>query len=323
MSLVMSKEMKQELNDVGFVVIPNVLSQEELSAISGSLDELATADDGDALAYGGKGYSRRNGLVASEGILNLIDHPIALKYIVDAIGWNIFNRDSVISVIPPQPKSESETLALGWHFDYEEEICGMTVDGTLPLIDFKIGWYISDHRDPLHATILLVPGSHKWSIEQRATWENWYDMSKIVELRVAAGTILLWRPSILHSVTPNMSTSVRKAIYASYCPRWIRPTGYIRQDPDLVLRSDPVRRQLLGEMGDGSNPLGKNPNGAPNSQFWFTEDWNSLPLKKWAEERSIDGKFDWGTELGVSHTKGPDFSFTQLDVPKEPRKKLA
>ena len=84
-----------------------------------------------------------------------------------------------------------------------------------------------------------------------------------------------------------------------------------------------VRRQLLGEMGDGSNPLGKNPNGAPNSQFWFTEDWNSLPLKKWAEERSIDGKFDWGTELGVSHTKGPDFSFTQLDVPKEPRKKLA
>ena len=85
MSLVMSKEMKQELNDVGFVVIPNVLSQEELFAISGSLDELATADDGDALSYGGKGYSRRNGLVASEGILNLIDrhqlsHAITCRY---------------------------------------------------------------------------------------------------------------------------------------------------------------------------------------------------------------------------------------------------
>ena len=149
------------------------------------------------------------------------------------------------------------------------------MDGTLPLLDFKVGWYISDHTEPGHSTILVVPGSYKWSREQRATFEEWLDPADIVAVKVPAGSVMLWRPTLLHSVTPNLSETERKAIYVSYTPRWVRPSGHLEQDAELIARSSPVRRQLLGAMGDLSHPLGSDPVNNPNSQYWFTDDWDN------------------------------------------------
>ena len=192
------------------------------------------------------------------------------------------------------------------------------MDGTLPLLDFKVGWYISDHTEPGHSTILVVPGSYRWSRQQRATWEQWLDPAEIVAVKVPAGSVMLWRPTLLHSVTPNLSATERKAIYVSYTPRWVRPSGHLEQDAELIARSSPVRRQLLGAMGNLSHPLGSDPVNNPNSQYWFTDDWDTVPLKAWAEARAGGPPYDWGTGLGVSHTKGPDFAFTQVTVPDGP-----
>ncbi len=73
--------------------------------------------------------------------------------------------------------------------------------------DFKVGWHISDHTEPGHSTILVVPGSYKWSREQRTTFEDWLDPADIVAVKVPAGSVMLWRPPLLHSVTPNLSAS--------------------------------------------------------------------------------------------------------------------
>ena len=125
----------------------------------------------------------------------------------------------------------------------------------------------------------------------------------------------MWRPTLLHGVTPNLSRSFRKALYISYGPRWIRPSGHIEQDPDLIARSSPIRRQLLGAMGDLSDPLGTDPKGSPSSQYWFTDNWDNVPLKARAEERAGDME-DWGLGLGATYTKGAKFEFTQVTVPK-------
>ena len=101
--------------------------------------------------------------------------------------------------------------------------------------------------------------------------------------------------------------------------RWVRPSGYVEQDPELIARSSPIRRQLLGAIGDGSNLLGKDPIGNPSSQHWFTADWDSVPLKAWAEERAGPGPYDWGLGLGATFTKGPDYQFTRVKVPQSRR----
>ena len=206
-------------------------------------------------------------------------------------------------------------MSHGWHFDYEEEFEGTTLDGRMPLLDFKVGWYISDHTESGHSTIMLVPGSFKWDKIQRDTWETWLDPKDIFELRVPAGSVMLWRPTLLHGVTQNFSNSIRKAIYISYCPRWIRPSSYLQQDSKILSASTPIRRQLMGAMGDLSDPLGKNPIHSPSSQYWFSDNWDNVPLKAWTESKDFNKNNDLGLGQGISHIKGPDYKFNQLRIP--------
>ncbi len=317
MPIAMTDQQRDELNEQGFTVLERVLTQPELERVSAAMDEVADQLRQERGLGPNDSVSRRNGLACHEAILDLLDHPKILPLVVDAVGWNIQNRDSVFDYKLPLPDdADPDILSLGWHFDYEEEFAGTTVDSRMPLLDFKVGWYISDHTEPGHSMILLVPGSYKWTREQRATWESWLEPEEIFELRVPAGSAMLWQPTLLHSVTPNRSKSVRKAMYISYTPRWIRPSGYYEQNAALIARSSPIRRQLLGAIGDGGHPMGKDPIHAPSSQYWFTDDWDSVPLKAWAEEQAGPGPYDWGLGLGATYTKGPDFQFTQVKRPK-------
>jgi ectoine hydroxylase-related dioxygenase (phytanoyl-CoA dioxygenase family) len=317
MAIAMTDQQKEELNDKGFFIVENVLSADRVETISRAIDEVVDRVRSERNLPVGPSFGLRNGIMFHDASLDLIDQPDILALVVDAYGWNIHNRDSVLTVALPQEETADPGLmSLGWHFDYEEEFAGCTVDGTMPLLDFKVGWYISDHTEPGHSVIQVVPGSYKWGPEQRATWEEWLDPDEIVDIAVPAGSAMLWRPTLMHGVTANLSKSARKAIYVSYTPRWVRPSGHIEQDPELIARSSPVRRQLLGGLGDLSDPLGKDPANSPSSQYWFTDDWNSVPLKAWAEERAGSEDCEWGTGLGVSHTKGPGFEFTQRRMPQ-------
>ena len=35
-------------------------------------------------------------------------------------------------------------------------------------------------------------------------------------------------------MTPNLSNNVRKVFYVGYHYRWLRPTDYLQQDPELI-----------------------------------------------------------------------------------------
>ena len=169
-----------------------------------------------------------------------------------------------------------------------------------------------------------MPGSHLWTVEQRDTWEQWLRPEDVVPIRVPIGSVMLWRNQILHAVAPNLGESERIHLYFGYGPRWMRQTGIMdisKQDPELVAASSPIRRQLLGAMGDGSDTLGADPKNSPQSQHWFVSDCkrsssshslslerserscradDQVPLRKWAEERAQQGTpIDWGLGHGA------------------------
>ena len=72
-------------------------------------------------------------------------------------------------------------------------------------------------------------------------------------------------------------------MHIGYHYRWLRPTDYNQQDPELIARCSPIRRQLLGALAVGDNPLGKDPNFHPTSQYWQPENWDDVPLRAWAK----------------------------------------
>jgi hypothetical protein len=67
----------------------------------------------------------------------------------------------------------------------------------------------------------------------------------------------------------------------------MRPTDYDRQDPALIARSSPIRRQLLGAMATGGSLMAgsRDPAWEPASQEWIPRNWDDVPLKAWAEAR--------------------------------------
>ena len=126
-------------------------------------------------------------------------------------------RDCIFSAAPPRGEDSPgpTALAAAWHFDQEEEYQGLTANGEMPLVDFKVSYYLSDHTRPGHSCTVLVPGSHRWSPAQRASWQDWLRPEHVVPLRVPIGSVLLWRSSLLHAVSPNLDSSWRFHLYFS------------------------------------------------------------------------------------------------------------
>ena len=117
------------------------------------------------------------------------------------------------------------------------------------------------------------------------------DPEEALELKLRPGSAVLWRTAVWHCVGPNLSNKTRKIMHVGYHYRWLRPTDYIQQDPELIERSSPVRRQLLGALASGGDPLGTESEFHPSSQYWLTKNQDDVPLRAWAEEqKSIAGE---------------------------------
>ena len=318
MPIAMTERQRHELAVSGFTVLESFLGGDELASTVAAIDRLRDRDP----------RPGRGCCAVDETCRSLMDHERALELVVDAVGWNIQMRDCIFVVGEPgSPAARPDTLAVPWHFDQVGLFAGLSHDGVMPLVDLKVSWYLSDHTEEGHGCTLVVPGSHLWTPLERATWEREGKLAAAVPIRVPIGSIMLWRSSMLHAVAPHLSAdSYRYHIHISYTPRWIRPTGYVAHDPQLLDASSPVRRQLLGANGDNSDALANTgaqggghatrPAVAVAGQHWFPSDWAKVPLKAWAESRADRSRpFAWGvSSAGTSwpNTLPPPGGSTQV-----------
>lgn len=298
----MTPEQRQDFERDGFLVLPGFFKGEELERLLAAVEEVA----GRVRAAKGLAdqdhFAVRNALAHHEAILDLIDHPRVLPLVVDAIGWNIQIRTSHLDYRPPYPEhihagevgvGKGADHAAGyrnlvWHAD----LCGPylfeapSFDGHVPFMEIKVGYFLSDVTQPNSGAIRLVPGSYRRKPAELREMGGRVPDDQVLELNVEPGTALLWRTATWHCVTPNLGPLTRKVIYVGYHYRWLRPTDYVRQDPELVEASSPIRRQLLGELATGGDLMGSDPLWEPASQQWIPFNWDDVPLKAWAEARA-------------------------------------
>jgi len=100
-----------------------------------------------------------------------------LPLVVDAIGWNIQIRTTHLDYRPPYPDGlvpgelgtgEGADHAAGyknlvWHPDLAGPYIfeAPALDGRLPFMEIKVGYYLSDLTERNPGAICLVPGSHR------------------------------------------------------------------------------------------------------------------------------------------------------------------
>lgn len=279
-------EQRRQFEEDGFFLVEDALSPAEIQELLEIVDELYAKFRRERNLGPHDPFQWRNVVALHPVFRNLIDHPKMLPLVVDLIGYNIQIRTSHLDVRPPmapdaaQQKLGAKDSFFPWHSD-APNFGWPTVDGVIPYMEMKIGYYLTDLTQHNSGAICVVRGSHRR--QQRDAEGNLIiDPADIVEVNVRPGTALVWRTALLHAVTPNLSDHARKCLYYGYNYRWIRPSDYDHQAPEVLAECNPIQLQLLGELGTGSTEYnGPDPLIHPVSRYWRPAD-EDIPLKAWA-----------------------------------------
>jgi ectoine hydroxylase-related dioxygenase (phytanoyl-CoA dioxygenase family) len=111
-------------------------------------------------------------------------------------------------------------------------------------------WALDDFTTENGAT-LVVPGSHRWAADRRATDEE------VMPATMPAGSVLFYLGSLLHAGGANRTAAPRLGVILEYCAGWLRPQeNHVLGVPKAIVRELPERlRELLG-YGIHGNFLG-------------------------------------------------------------------
>lgn len=289
MPLAISDEQQRQFDDDGFFLVENVLRLDEIDRLLAATDALDTCYRKTQNIGPEQAFQVRNALAHHDEFFRLVDHPVTLPLVVDVIGVNIQIRTSHMDVRPPMPE-EYGNQELGvkgsffpWHSDGPNFGYPIT-NGTMPFMEVKVGYYLTDLTDHNSGAICVVKGSHKLSPELIHNPDYSVDPDDIFEVNVKPGTVMIWRTALWHCLTPNLSDHTRKCLYYGYHHRWIRPSDYMHQPKQLLEQCTPIQRQLLGELGSGDlNYEGDDP-AHPANRFWRPEK-GDLPLETWKTEQ--------------------------------------
>lgn len=299
MSIAMTEEQARDFEEKGFVVLEDFFEQDELDRLLSAIDEVADRIRQTKGLGTDDPFAIRNALAHHPAFLDLIDHPRMLPLVVDAIGPNIQIRTTHLDYRPPYPQEvEAGDVGTGigadktagyrnvaWHPDLSPQFEAVSLDGKLPFMEVKVFYVLSDLSESNCGNLWMVPGSHLRTPQELRDMKRQVDPAQAVELRLRPGTAVLWRTATWHCVGPNLSNKTRKIMHVGYHHRWLRPTDYVEQDAALVAKSSPIRRQLLGALATGGNPLGDDADYEPTSQYWQPRNPDDVPLRLWYEEQ--------------------------------------
>jgi len=274
---------REKFEEQGFLIVQSALSPDQVKVLVEVSDSLY-AQNASRLDYAGR-LEMRNVVAHHPCFRDLISHRLILPVVVDLLGPNIKMRSTHLDIRPPV-KRESVKNKLGkdrlgepeqWHVD--GPIFGYPiVHDLLPMMEIKVGYYLSDMSLPECGQLCVIPGSHR--LDYRRVADATPTEQSIFRVAVPAGAAVLFRTGLWHCVSPNFSSLTRKVLYYAYTYRWIQPSDYMTQSPELLATCTPIQKQLLGAPLSSSGPLGPEPETRPESFFWFYEGAN-IPILEW------------------------------------------
>ena len=130
----------------------------------------------------------------------------------------------------------------GWHLDGIQD--GFRhLRPHVPLLQFKVGYYLSDMSAPDQGNLTLVPGSHKSLVEPDAE----RGMPGAVQICGRPGTAVLFHNAVWHSSGPFTRRGGKRVIlYYGYEHPWMLACAeQWRYDRDFLNSLTPARRRFF------------------------------------------------------------------------------
>lgn len=258
---------RRTFNETGLLMLDNVLSPEQVAALTNASDRLYTQkidqghDPRKALFY-------PNFIPDDPLFADLVDYDRTLPKVWGLLGWNIYLYHAHLIVTPPTGQPQDDKT-FGWHQDsgrVNQEI----ESHPRPRLSLKVAFFLSDTSEPGRGNFWVVPGSHLDDTQARPP-DGIGQPEGAVPVLAKPGTAVFFDRRLWHSASPNWSEVTRKVLFYGYGYRWIRTKDDMTVQ-SLWEQSDPIRRQMLG--------WGVNANG------FYTPTDEDVPLRGWLREHS-------------------------------------
>lgn len=234
----LSLKEREMLDELGFLPLPGILSQEQIQGIRGTLSRLTAAEGAEA----GKEVHQEAGTDRLSDLVNkgecfrvCFTHPRVLAAISHVLKGDL--KLSSLNSRAALPGEGLQALHADWH-------------GPVSPGDYYVCnsiWLLDDFTTNNGAT-RVVPGSHR---SGRVPNEEMADTKAAhpneVQLVAEAGTVVIFNSHTWHGGTVNRSDKPRRALHSYFCrrdqPQQLDQRRYIR--PEIRDRLSEAERFVL------------------------------------------------------------------------------
>ena len=228
------EQYRQEINERGYTVIPDVLSQAQCVEMGQALDKIYARLGGDSVVYQDYDSSQEHLIYNVHNkdprFVSLLDHARVLPLLQGLLGedvvLNYYNARSTRNGCKPQRL----------HFDSR-------VRSTSEAVMAQVIWMIDDFTEANGAT-RVVPGSHRF-VDPPET-DRVYPEE--VCITGNAGSVLMYHSALWHAASASTSDARRWGVIATYGRWYMKPSMDFTKNtpPDVYASLTPMQKQLLG-----------------------------------------------------------------------------
>ena len=238
---------RQFFDDNGYLVVPNAIPP-------GLVDRLTKVSDRLIESFDQNGYyvQRRPGIVQEPDFHPLLTHSPTVPLVAQLLSPHIQLHTTAIIYKFPQPDDEEAAKERGWHRD-----SGIAEDlshANLPRVSIKVGYCLTDFKEPRSGFTLFAQGSHLLDTPLPIP-KGEVDPPGTVELRLNAGDAFLFENRLFHTSAPNLSNRVSKVVIFGYAYRWMGgrhgAMQLVHPDETVLAQVDDITKQVLGGPSDG------------------------------------------------------------------------
>lgn len=245
----MTAEEREKFERDGFVIIPNVLTPDEVAYYASALDRVYAEHEAQGKLAKDKSLHKLSAVASCPELAGLIDHPKAFPLVWSVIGWNIHIYHSHLDVHPPL--TEPKPFRFEWHQDGGRQNREIETDPRARL-SVKLAFWLSDVSQPGRGNFKVVVGSHKTNRIDGPPRRDieWPDPEGAIEVCANPGDAVFFDRRIWHARSNNYSDITRKVAFFGYTYRWIAQRDEAVA-PDVAASLTPVQRQLVGALDEG------------------------------------------------------------------------
>ncbi|MEV0397898.1 phytanoyl-CoA dioxygenase family protein [Polymorphospora rubra] len=194
------------LQDDGFVVLPVLLSDQELAAAVRHADRLLDGVGWSDNDFDGRQTRRVYSLLSRVGAFEpLLTHPSVRRLVTARLGE--VHQFGMLFLSAVDPGQGSQPL----HFDA----------GVYPLpreveAETNVIWALDDFTAENGAT-MIAPGSHRWPAGRRP------QRHELVPVVMPAGSAVVYSGRLWHAAGENRAETTRRALICEHVLPWLRP----------------------------------------------------------------------------------------------------